>query len=156
MSEREMRSILHEVMEDIEQGRLSPPRPSQRRLRLVRVVGPPLMAASLGLTGCMSTGIGTQDDGGVDGGGAAATDARTSDAGAVPPYMGPFDATVDGGPTLEYMAPFDATVDGGPTLEYMAPFDAGPEPDYMAPFDGSVEEEDAGFTPLYMGPPPVK
>ena len=49
----------------------------------------------------------------------------------------------------------DGQVDAGPVLEYMAPFDAGAEPDYAAPeVDASVE--DAGFTPLYMGPPPIR
>ncbi len=146
MSDRELRDVLHAVMDDIDAGRLRRP---GIRPRLWRLVAPPLLATSLGLAGCGDTAVGTSQDGtvSVDG---------QMDAGPVLEYMAPFDAAVeDGGVVPPYMGPFDAAVDAGPNLEYMAPFDGGAEPDYAAPeVDASVE--DAGFTPLYMGPPPIR
>ena len=61
----------------------------------------------------------------------SAVDAATEDGGVLPPYMGPFDASVDGGPTLEYMAPFDGGLGS----------------------DAEVDED--AFIPLYMSPPPI-
>ncbi len=129
MSDRDMRELLHQVMADIEKGRVQRPRP-RRRFRLGPWLAPPLLAASLGLAGCDDRSVGS------------ATDATV------------VDAATDAGPDTAYMAPFDAAMDTGVMPPYMAPpFDAGPEPDYASPFDATVEE-DGGAIPLYMGPPP--
>ena len=131
MSDREMRELLHQVMADIDEGRVRRPTP-RRRFRLAPWLAPPLLAASLGLAACDDTAVGST------------TDATT------------VDAAVDAGPAPDaaYMAPFDAEVDTGVMPPYMAPpYDGGPEPDYASPFDASVPE-DVGV-PVYMGPPPI-
>ena len=146
MSDREMRQVLQAVIEDIDSGRVAVPRP---RGRLLRYLGPPLIAASLGMAACGDTGVAPLTD-------ASAQDATVEDGGPQPAYIAPF----DGGPVLEYMAPFDAEVkeDGGVQPAYIAPFDGstplddGAVMEYMAPFD--AEAEDGGAIPLYMGPPP--
>lgn len=127
MSDREMRDLLQAVIEDIDSGRLAVPRP---RGRLVRYLGPPLVAASLGMTGCLDRDVEPATD-------ASTQDATVKEDGAQPAYIAPFDGAV-----IEYAAPFDSSVplDDGAVLEYMAPFDA--------------EVEDGGAVPLYMGPPP--
>ena len=156
MSDREMRALLHQVMTDIEEGRIAPkPLPFRR---LGRFLAPPLLAASLGLAGCTDNNVGYYGDAAYMAPDVAVQDASV-DAGPVvdAAYMAPFDAAVDSGPEPPYMGPpFDAGVDSGPEPPYMAPpFDAGPQPDYMSPFDGGVVAEDGGSVPAYMGPPPL-
>lgn len=142
MSDREMRELLQGVIADIESGRV---RVRSLRSRVVRYLGPPLLAASLGMAGCSDTGVAPTQD-------ASVQDANVEDGGPQPAYMSPYDAMVPGDAVYQ-SPPVDAYVpDDGIAPAYMGPFDAGPEPDYMAPFDGGVE--DGGPMPLYMGPPP--
>lgn len=133
MNDAEMRALLEDVISDLDAGRVALPRP---RRRLLRYLGPPLLAASLGMVGCSQDALEPPQDG------ATQTDATVDpDGGFVPEYMAPFDA----GPDLLYMAPFDGSV----------AIDGGAVPEYMAVFDASTEiDEDAGAMPLYMGPPP--
>ena len=138
MSEREMREVLQAVIDDIDTGRLAVP---PLRSRLVRYLGPPLVAASLGLTGCIDRDVEPARD-------SSTQDATIQNDGAQPAYIAPFDGAV-----IEYAAPFDGSVDpdGGVQPAYIAPFD-GAVIEYAAPFDAEVE--DGGAVPLYMGPPP--
>ena len=116
MSDKELRSILHEVIADIDTGRIRTWSP-----RILRLAGPPLLAASLGLAGCGDTTVSSPQD-------ASVLDAR-SDSDITPPldaaYMAPFDASVDSGSNVDYAAPFDASVDSGSNVDYAAPFDGG-------------------------------
>ncbi len=133
MSERDLRRILNEIIEDFDTGRI---RLIRSRLPGVRnVVGSAVIAVTMGLGGvaCDTSGVGV------------ATDAGTQQ-----------DATAeqfDGGGDLLYMAP---PVDAGPMPEYAEPFiDGGISPAYAEPFpdDGGVEPYiDAGDAPAYMAP----
>jgi hypothetical protein len=140
MSDKDYRQLLSEVMQEIDSGRLTVRHP---RGGLFRYLGPPLLAASLGLGACGDTAIGTGQDAGPGDDGTVATDA-----------VGYADAA--------YMAPFDARpwpdarpLDGYVIPPYMGPpFDGGPVPEYMGPtVDAGSEDEDGGITPLYMAPP---
>lgn len=124
MSERELRQILDEVISEIDAGRIDL---RSRRLRLGRWLGPPLVAATLGLTGaslgtgCTERSVGTSQD--------ASTDARVGlDSGSVDAYGIPYaDAAVDSGNVDLYgVVPedagiVDAAIDGDIPLPYAAP-----------------------------------
>ena len=60
MSDRDLRRILNEIIDDLDSGRLHAPRPR----RLMRWLGAPVLAASLGLgvAGCEDRAIGYVDD----------------------------------------------------------------------------------------------
>jgi hypothetical protein len=159
MSDRDIRQILNEIIEDFDAGRL---RMVRTRLPTVRnVVGSALVAVALGLGGaaCDGRGVGTATDAGVqrdvavqvDGGMDLLYMAPMVDAGPMPEYAEPFQ---DGGIMPAYGEPF---YDDGGVYEYMAPpIDAGDVPAYMAPgWDASADPEaDGGFNTAY-GVPPV-
>lgn len=110
MSECDLRRILHEVICDIDAGRVDP-RP--RRRRLSRWLGPPLVAATIGITGaagCDSRAVGTQED--------AALDAGASEVYGVVPS----DARIDTGTYIDTGIPTDS---GNVDLYGMVIEDAG-------------------------------
>ena len=160
MSEREIRRILNEIIDDFDAGRIHPVR---RRLPKVRnFVGSAMIAATLGLGGvaCDTQSVGSISDAGVqrdaaaqqiDGGMDLLYMAPMVDAGPMPEYAEPFD---DGGIMPAYGEPF---YDDGGVYEYASPpIDAGEAPAYMAPStDAAVQpDEDGGVYGLY-GVPPV-
>ncbi len=159
MSDRDLRKLLNEIIEDFDAGRI---RMVRRRLPGVRnMVGSAMIAATLGLGGvaCDTQSVGTSTDAGaqrdaaaqVDAGGDLLYMAPEVDAGPMPEYAEPF---MDGGIMPAYGEPF---YDDGGIYEYASPpIDAGEAPAYMGPFpDASVEEEeDGGFNTAY-GVPPV-
>ena len=106
MTEREMRKILGEVVDDLDSGRVRVPRPKRRRLR--SVVAPAILAAGLGLAGaamgCDGRNVGTEGDG------SARPDVMVGqDAGTVQQDA---EVEVDGGPIWAYGIVFeDAEVD---------------------------------------------
>ena len=121
MNDHDLRSLLEEVIADLDAGRLRPP-----GRRLVRLLGPPLLAVGLGLgaAGCDGRNLGIAEDD-------AATqpvEPQRADAGGQPAYVAP---EVDGGPVLMYGEPFEPAADA-----------AVPEPD---------GEPNAS---LYSAPPP--
>lgn len=127
MSDFELRKILRDVMDDLDQGRL------RLRNRVARkALIPAVMAAGLGLglgmAGCDSDSVGSAQDAGPDV--QIIVDAA---------YMAP-DVALDA-VAPAYMGPI---VDGG--TDALAPAYMGPEVD---------AEVDSGPNTLYMGPPPV-
>ncbi len=134
MSEREMRRLLQDVIQDIDAGRVDVrPRRRQGPGRLRRLVAPPLIAASLGLglgaagsTGCDGRNVGTAEDGGGDA-------SAQVDSGNIEAYgVVMMDAGVDGGNVdlygvivedggVQQDAIVDAAVDGEIPLPYAAP-----------------------------------
>lgn len=134
MSDRDLRRILSEIIEDFDSGRIRRIRgrlPSGRSVR--NVVGSAMIAATLGLGGvaCDTRSVGTPTDAGTH------QDVATQ---------------VDSGMDLLYMAP---PVDAGPMPEYGEPFyDAGIMPAYGEPFydDAGLTPVDAGDVPAYMAP----
>lgn len=159
MSDRDLRRILNEIIEDFDTGRI---RTIRRHLPTVRnVVGSAVIAVGLGLGGvaCDTQSVGSATDAGtqqdaaaqIDGGGDLLYMAPMVDAGPMPEYAEPF---YDGGIMPAYGEPF---YDDGGIYEYASPpIDAGDMPAYMAPYiDASVEpEEDGGVNTAY-GVPPV-
>ncbi len=133
MSDRELRQILQDVIEDIDSGRVRPPR------RLMRWLGPSALAVSLGVAGaagCDARPVGVESDGGV---------AVTVDAGleqdAEPPRADA-QVTPDAQPQL----------DAGPLVMYgpaWPPVDGGAMEDYGV----SPVEPDGGPFDLYGVPP---
>lgn len=150
MSDKELRRLLHEVIDDLDAGRIQAPR--GRLHALGRRLGPPLLAAGLGLglAGCDARAIGMGDDAGTPRDAVAARDADAQpDDIIAPAYSVPW--IVDGGPTLEYMAP---PIDAGGDYLYAAPGpDAGP-PDAgdSAMYTAPPIEQDAGLVPTYGVP----
>lgn len=146
MNEKEMRSLLRQVIEDLDAGRIQAPRGRLRALG--RRLGPPLLAAGigLGLAACEARAIGAEGDAGVRPDAVARVDATIAPAYGIP-------WLVDAGPMPEYAEPF---LDAGPTLEYMAPFiDAGPLPDAgddFALYSAPPIERDGGLVPAYGVP----
>lgn len=140
MSDRDLRRILNEIIDDFDAGRIQTVR---TRLPTVRnVVGSAVIAVTLGLGGvaCDTESVGSANDATT-----TTTDAATGQDAAT---------QIDGGMDLLYMAPI---VDAGPMPEYAEPFiDAGDVPAYMGPYwDASVDpDEDAGPQTAY-GVPPV-
>lgn len=152
MSDRDLRRILSEIIEDFDTGRI---RRIRGRLPGVRkVVGSAVIAAALGLGGaaCDTRSVGAPTDAGthqdvvvqVDAGGDLLYMAPMVDAGPMPEYAEPF---FDAGIMPSYGEPFYE--DAG-----MAPVDAGDAPAYMAPYwDASLDpEEDAGPQTAYGVP----
>lgn len=130
MSDFELRKILRDVMDDLDQGRL------RLRGRVVRkALLPAVMAAGLGLgvAGCDTNSVGNIHDAGPDG--QTIVDAA---------YMAP-DVALDA-VAPAYMGPI---VDGG--TDALAPAYMGPEVDAEA----DDAEVDSGPHTLYMGPPPI-
>jgi hypothetical protein len=147
MSDREIREVLQEVIADIDAGRVDPRSPARRRRRrerpylLGRWLGPPLLAASLGVaaaagagaTGCTMRNVGVDED--------ASGDARVE---------------VDGGNQELYGvvgpdAGLDAGVDGGNIDLYGVIVEDGG----VAEDGGELEdaEVDAQILPPYASPP---
>ena len=60
MSDNELRTLLHDVMDDIDNGRIAIRKPRSRLIR--RLVAPTLLAATLGLSACESESVGTGPD----------------------------------------------------------------------------------------------
>jgi len=119
MSDRELRQVLLDVIDDIDTGRVVPRRGKGLRTLLVGSA----LAAGLALTGCEISqpvyGVPITD---------AAVDARTDDGSMTAYGIPPVDAGLDAAPTA------DASVDAGPTEDYGAPdVDAGADVD-----DGGV------------------
>jgi len=113
MSDRELRRILTDIIEDLEVGRLRLRSP----LRVVRrAILPAALAASLGFFACDSEPVGSARDGGVD---------ARADVGPLPDaiYAAPFDAFLPEDATVDEDADFtDAeAVDSGPIGVYLAP-----------------------------------
>ena len=112
MSEREIRAILREALEELD----------RRAGRVVRkVVIPTVIGASLalGAGGCGQRAVQPGDDGSVADTGAVYDDSgnkKKTDGGALPPYMAP---DVDLG--TDVMPP--------PTPDYMAPLYMAPAPE---------------------------
>lgn len=146
MSDRDLRRILSEIIEDFDTGRI---RMIRTRLPGVRnVLGSAVIAVTLGLgsAACDTQSVGTATDAGPQRDAAAQID-----GGMDLMYMAP---AVDAGPMPEYAEPF---YDGGIMPAYAEPFyDAGDVPAYMGPYwDASVDpQEDAGNMGAY-GVPPV-
>lgn len=116
MSDQDFRRLLLEVIDDIDAGRVDV-RP--RRYRLARLIGAPLVAATLGLSAgaCSNRNVGTHQDAE-----APLDDGTTADDGG-PPIDA---AAVDGGNIDLYGiiiedAAVDAAVDGEIPLPYAAP-----------------------------------
>jgi len=137
MSDRDLRRILNDIIEDLDSGRLRPHRPR----RLVRWIGGPALAASLGLglglgaTGCDDRAIGYAEDAGVH---QVDTGVHQADTGM---------HQVDAGSTEDYAAP---PVDAGGIYAYGIPpmvEDAGAEA-----IDAGAEEWDGGAYDLYGVP----
>jgi hypothetical protein len=132
MSDRDLRRILDEIIEDFDTGRIQLIRSRMPGIR--NVVGSAVIAVTLGLGGvaCDTQSVGTTGDAGPQ------RDAA---------------AQIDGGMDLLYMAP---PVDAGPMPEYAEPFDdGGIMPAYAEPFPddgGGYEYLDAGDVPAYMAP----
>ena len=128
MSDQELRTLLEDVIEDIDAGRVRPP--CRPRRRLGRLIAGSALVAGLALAGC---------DTAQPAYGAPPTDAETMldstvsgdaevDADPVVDYGGPdIDAGLDSGAVIEYGGPdVDAEVDGGPVVDYGGPdIDAG-------------------------------
>lgn len=155
MSDRDLRRILNEIIDDFDTGRIQLLR---SRLPGVRnVVGSAVIAVTMGLGGvaCDTQSVGTATDAGpqrdavsqIDGGVDLLYMAPAVDAGPMPEYAEPF---IDGGITPAYAEPFP---DDGGVYEVL---DAGDAPAYMAPsWDASTDPEaDGGFNTAY-GVPPV-
>jgi hypothetical protein len=141
MSDHDLRRILQEIIEDLDAGRLRPARPR----RLIRWLGAPVLAASLGLgvAGCNDRALGYADDAGaqVDAGSNEDYAAPPVDAGnifayGIPPVLedAGVDASAeewDGGAYDLYGVPFeeaDAAVDPPPEAMYSAPdFEIDPD-----------------------------
>lgn len=113
MNDEELRKILHEVMEEIEESRS---RVGGSRFGFLRkALIPGMIAASLGLAGCDGRGIGSNDDAGLDdaaismdvgAGMDVEVDRTTMDSEVLPPYMAPpYDAEIDAGPQPVYKSP---------------------------------------------------
>jgi hypothetical protein len=85
MDDRTLRELLQEVMADLDRRMQAP------RRRLPHLVGPALLAASLGLAGCTGRSIGSGED--------AAHTVRYTEEDAGPEmdaaYQAPFDAAPD-------------------------------------------------------------
>ena len=162
MSDQEMRQVLKEVIEDLDSGRIRIPR---RPGTLTRLLAPPLVAATMGLSAmaCDARSLG-QDPGDTDAAAqvqqdAAAevpTDASVNAPDAAPPVL-------DGGLILMYGEPW--LPDSGLMPAYGEPWlpDAGEAPAYAHPFiDAGFNEDygvppilpDAGAEPLYAAPEP--
>lgn len=139
MSDRDLRRILNDIIDDLDAGRVRPPRPR----RLVRWLGAPVLAASLGLgaAGCDDRAIGYTDDAGVN----QQVDSGSSEDYAAPP--------VDAGNIFAYGIPpmdedasiedVDAEADAEADAEVDPPF-AGlyAAPGYeVEPVDAGAEEE---------------
>jgi len=62
MSDREMRDLLEAVIDDIDSGRVV----VKRAGALAKLMAPGLVAATLGLSACVGTSVGTAQDGQVD------------------------------------------------------------------------------------------
>jgi len=154
MSDRDLRQILNDIIDDLDTGRLRAHRPR----RLLRWLGAPVLAATLGLggAGCEDRAIGYAEDAGVQQMDAASHEdaaVQQVDAGSIFAYGIPpmddagaeaMDAAVeewDGGAYDLYGVPFegeDAAVDPPPEAMYSAPdyeleVDAGPSPDPVPP-----------------------
>lgn len=141
MSDRDLRKILQDIIKDLDTGRLRAHRPR----RLVRWIGAPVLAVSLGLgvAGCEDRAIGYSDDAGVQ----VQVDAGSSEDYAAPPV----DAAtppVDAGNIFAYgIPPIDVDA-GTETLDAGAEeWDGGAYDLYGVPFEG----EDASVEDL---PPP--
>ncbi len=113
MTDREMRAVLHQIIEDIDEGRLKLPRRSSRALP---VGGSVLVAAlGLGLVGCS---------------GSKPTTVTPAPTETVEPKPAPTETSTTPSPPP---APTETKpVDPGPTPDYMAP-DPAPQPMYGVP-----------------------
>jgi hypothetical protein len=134
MSDRELRQLLHDVIDEIDAGRVVPWR--GRRLR--NLVAGTALAAGLALAGCNES---------VAVYGAPATDAYGVPVMDARPEAGP-------GPVDAYGIPMvDAGLDAAPAAD--AKVDAGPQEDYGAPdVDGGSLDDGGVF--LYGAPPTPK
>ena len=145
MSEKEIRSVLRSLCEDLD-------RRARRAMRsgMRNVVMPAALGAGLALSGCSDDSSTTIDSG--------KTDVAIADAGAEnvqPPYMAP-DAALYAAPDVRLDTAPDATGSEMGIL-YSAP--DGLQPPYMAP-DSAVGPEmgllymapDGGVVPPYMAP----
>ena len=123
MSDRELRQVLRDVIEDIDTGRVVPWRGGRR---LKTMLAGAALAAGLALTGCTDEAVGVAPDAGPDTGATDAYGIPLMDTGATDAY---------GIPQMDTGVPTDVdVVDAGPTEDYGAPdVDAGPMPD-----DGGV------------------
>jgi hypothetical protein len=128
MSDREMRRLLQDVMDDIEAGRVKPRR---RFGRLKAVLGGGAIAATLALTGCDTDAAPVY---GVPPDATVQYDAA-SDAEPLTDAEAEADAEADAGPVVDYGGPdIDAGVDAGPVVDYGGPdIDAGAQPEYGSP-----------------------
>jgi hypothetical protein len=125
MNDADLRTLLDQVIADLDAGRLRPP--GRRPRGLARRLGPPLLAVGLGLgvAACDGRGLGVvEEDASVQ-----PVDPQRVDAGDQPAYVAP---EVDGGPMVMYGEPFEPVVDAGV-----------PEPDGEPP-----------NASLYAAPPP--
>lgn len=152
MSDGDLRKILNDIIDDLDTGRARVPRPR----RLVRWIGAPVLAASVGLglggMGCNERAIGHTDDAGVtqqvDSGSSEDYAAPPVDAGNVYAYGIP---PMEDAGTEAADAEADADLDppnaglyAAPDIE-VEPYDAGtppdPDPDPEAPEDSEDPEE---------------
>jgi hypothetical protein len=159
MSEREIRSVLRQVLEELD-----------RHAR--KIVYPSLLGAGIALSsgGCgdgravqadtialPDSAYGVPDSQPIY----AAPDMRRQDGPVSRPdtaYMAPDHRRPDAGPIPPYMAPEAGPIppiDGGPMPPYMPPWpDGAPIPPYMAPDAKPPIPTDGGMAPLYMAPLP--
>jgi hypothetical protein len=141
MSDTELRKILRDVIDDLDQGRVRVP----GRLPWKRVAGAMILSAGLGLgglAGCNERALGADTD-------ASSADASvTLDSGSGRDGAQPYP---DGGVITAYGEPF---LDGGILPPYSQPFlDGGSNEDYSAPpvLDGG--NDSLYSAPAYMAPP---
>lgn len=137
MSDRDLRRILNEIIDDLDSGRVRAPRPR----RLVRWLGAPMLAASLGLgaAGCDDRAIGYVDDAGVQ-----QIDAGTTEDYAAPP--------VDGGAIFAYGIPPIEQDAGTPIADAGAEEWDGGDFMYGVPFDGEDASVDPPPEAMYAAP----
>ncbi len=138
MSDRELRRILHDIIDDLDAGRLRAPRPR----RFIRWLGAPVLAASLGLgvAGCEDRSIGYTTDAAVE-----QVDAGTYEDSTAP--------QVDGGNVFAYgIPPIDEDA-GAPSVDAdVQQYDGGNMDLYGVPFQGEDAAVDPPPEALYSAP----
>jgi len=135
MSDRELRRLLNEVIDDIETGKVKLPRRGRLARLGVGLGAPAALAIGMAMAGCdpptAAYGVPPVDAGVHD----AGPDAEV-DAGPVIEYGGPeIDAAVDDGAVVDYgVPPVDGSLDDGAVVDYgVPPVDGGAMPEYGSP-----------------------
>jgi hypothetical protein len=127
MDDQQLRDLLHEIIHDVDAGRVTVPRPRG----LAAALGAPVLVAALGLGACSGAGQSPAREP------AARRDApppAADAAAAMAPDLGPPVAPAYGvPPPLDRPTP--PPMDPGAVAEYavVMPMDPGPQPEYAAP-----------------------